>query len=105
MVTKRRRISRRNHPDPDKAKAGVQVEVEFVDYNPIKEDWSIWELEDGTRIRAKIVLSEVYVPLDPETNEIIRRDDGAPRYGAGIGINVVFEPSESVIVTKKAEEG
>jgi len=102
---KSRRISRRPHPDPAKAAEGVQVEVEFVDFTPIQEDWSIWELEDGTRIRAKIVLSEVNIPFDLKTREIIRRDDGAPRYGAGVAVNVVFEPSENAIVIKKVEEG
>lgn len=104
MVAKRRRVTRKPHPDPDKAKAGVQVETEFVDFKPIEEAWSIWELEDGTRIRAKTILSEVGIPRDLETKEIIRRDDGAPRYGAAIGITVVFEPSEDVLVTKKVEE-
>lgn len=105
MAAKVRRIIIRPHPDPDKASAGVKIEAEFVDFKPIEEAWSIWEFEDGTRIRSKTILSEVYIPFDLETKEIIRRDDGAPRYGAVIGVTVVFEPSEAVLVTKKVEEG
>jgi len=95
----------RRHPDPDQAEAGVQVEVEFIDYTTIKEDWCVWELDDGTRIRGKITLSEVFKPIDPKTGEIMIRKDGAPRYGAGASMTMVFEPSESVFITKKVEEG
>jgi len=105
MGSKTRRITQKLHPDPEKAELGIKVGVEFLDFKLIKEDWCEWDIEDGTKIRAKIILSEVYMPLDPETDGIMRREDGSPRYGASIAMNVVFEPSESVIVAEEVEEG
>jgi len=102
-TNKPRRITRKPHPDSEKAKAGIIVEAEYVDFKPITEDWSIWELADGTRTRAKMILSEVVLLRDLETKEIIRRDDGAPTYGATIGITVVFEPSESSFLSKESD--
>ncbi len=98
-------MSRRPHPDPEKAAEGITVDVQFMDYKTIAEEWSVWELEDSSRLRAKILLTEVFKALDPVTGEIILRPDGAPKYGANVSMTMVFEPSESAFVTKKVEEG
>ena len=96
-----RRITQRSHPDPVKAEAGIKVEAEYVDFESIKEDWSIWELSDGSKVRGKLSLIAVYAPLEPGTTEIIREADGSPRYGAAFSVKVVFEYSEKTFLAKE----
>jgi len=94
----------RPHPDQAKAKSGEKIIAEFLEFKTLQENWSEYELQDGTRIRARVVLDEAYIPRDPQTDEIIRREDGAPTYGVSIGVRVIFEPSETVIVPLKTEK-
>ncbi len=93
-----RRLTTVPHPDPVEAKKGVMIAVEYVDFILVKEDWSIWELEDGTRIRAKLGLSEVHLPYKQELKAIFLTPDGRPKYGVSFNVNVVIETSENVIV-------
>jgi hypothetical protein len=39
---------------------GQVVEAEKVDYKPIEEPWSLYRLEDGTTVKLKLVVSEVF---------------------------------------------
>ena len=50
-----------------------------------------------------MVMDEVYIAIDPETDKIMRRPDGAPVYGFGIDVSVVWETAEDVIKPPKAE--
>ena len=99
-VTKRRDIRLRARAQK-KAAAGELIEVEFIDFKAIKEDWSSWELGDGTRIRVRATLDEAYIPRDPETKDIMRGEGGAPKYGFGLGFKFVVEPSESAVLKEE----
>jgi len=51
-----------------------KVEAEFIDFKPSKEEWNTYELEDGTKLRVKLVMVSVYRLKDeyiPETEEPI----------------------------------
>jgi hypothetical protein len=45
------------------------VEADKMDFNPIQENWSIYRLEDGTIIKLKLIISDVFrIPgTDPVT--------------------------------------
>lgn len=51
-------------PDGSTRKA---IEVEF---QTIREDWNEYELSDGTRVRAKNVISKILVFVDDEGNKL-----------------------------------
>lgn len=39
--------------------AGKQVEGEAINFKALEEPWCVYECEDGTEIRMKLVLSEI----------------------------------------------
>ena len=45
---------------------GQAVEAEKVDYKPIEEPWSLYRLEDGTTVKLKLVVSEVFRLPNPD---------------------------------------
>ena len=94
--TKPRRIEYRSHPDAEKAKQGEKIKAPFVDFKIIQEDWNIYELEDGTRVRIKIHVRGFFKALDPETEEIMYRE-AKPVYGMDAAIETVFECPEELV--------
>jgi hypothetical protein len=84
------------HPDPDKAKLGQMVKGLIVDFETMKEDWSIYQLEDGTRVKIKCHPGQFNKALDPRTGEVMYKN-GQPIYGVQAGIEVIFEPAEALI--------
>jgi hypothetical protein len=46
------------------------IKARDIDYKVIQEDWNIYELEDGTILKAKLVVSKIQRGIDPDTNEI-----------------------------------
>jgi len=52
---------------------GRIVEAEEVNFEPIREDWNIYKLEDGRILKVKLVLVKVYKTSekDPITGEPI----------------------------------
>ncbi len=50
---------------------GSEVEAERVDFKTVKEDWNIYELIDGTIIRTKNIVVEIYrlESIDPATGQ------------------------------------
>ena len=45
------------------------IEAEKMDFKPIDESWSLYRLEDGTIIKLRLIVSEIYkLPgVDPVT--------------------------------------
>ncbi|MHA1615877.1 MAG: hypothetical protein ACTSX9_00995 [Candidatus Njordarchaeales archaeon] len=52
---------------------GRTIEGEEIKFEPIKEDWNIYRLEDGRILKVKLVLVKVYKTSerDPITGEPI----------------------------------
>ncbi len=94
--SKRRRIEYRPHPDREKAKRGEKIKAEFLDFKIMREDWNIYELEDGTKVRIRVSPSSFVKPLDPKTDKVIYSGDH-PMYGMDVGVETVFEYPEEVI--------
>lgn len=93
-----RRVIPIPHPDADQAKLGKMVKGLIVDFETIKEDWSIYHLVDGTRVRIRCHPTQFNKALDPQTGKVMYRK-GQPIYGVQAGIEVVFEPDEALIKT------
>jgi hypothetical protein len=71
-------------PPPDPAT------LHIVDFNIEREEWSIYNLEDGNRIRARVILVSIRTPrippqkgdlIAPETNVQIKVDSPLNRRG------------------------
>lgn len=84
------------HPDPEKAKLGEKAKGLIVDFETMKEDWSVYQLGDGTRVRIKIHPAQFNKALDPKTGEVMYKD-GQPMYGVQAGLEIIFEPAESLL--------
>ena len=91
-----RRIEYRPHPDSEKAKLGEKVKAEFLDFKIIREDWNIYELEDGTRVRIRVSSRGFVKPLDPKTEEVIYRKEH-PIYGVDFRVETSFEYPEKLL--------
>ena len=91
------RIAYRPHPDPRRAQAGEKVKALSLDYKVVKEDWNIYELEDGARMKARLIVTRVDKPLDVATSEVIYAPDGTPSYGAELRVETVFECPEELL--------
>lgn len=86
-----RRTTYRPHPDPEKARRGEKVMAVFLDFKVINEDWNVYELEDGTKVRVKIHATQFDKAIDAETGGVLYDKAGKPQYGAGLGVETVFE--------------
>jgi hypothetical protein len=45
---------------------GVTVEAESMDYKSLEEPWSSYRLSDGSTIKVKLVVSDVFRLPDPD---------------------------------------
>lgn len=68
----------------------------LLDFKTIEEDWNIYELEDGTRIKVRTSITQCNKALDPQTDQLMYREDGSPIYGLEFGVQAVFDYSEKV---------
>lgn len=46
---------------------GKIVEAEDIDFKPIKEDWNVYELEDGRILKIKVVVARVLRTEEKDT--------------------------------------
>lgn len=91
-----RRVIMIPHPDPNKAKLGEKIKGLIVDFETMRDDWSIYQLGDGTRVRIKINPAQFNKALDPQTGEVMYKK-GQPVYGIQVGLEIIFEPAEALI--------
>ncbi|MBI4216396.1 MAG: hypothetical protein HY687_03265 [Chloroflexi bacterium] len=93
---KPRRIRYEPHPDP--AKKGEKIKALSLDFKVIEEHWNIYELEDGTRVRARVTVNRFKKALDPRTSEpIYKNNSGEPIYGVDVGIELTFDIPEELL--------
>lgn len=53
---------------------GQPVEADEVEFEPVKESWNEYRLEDGTRLRARLITQKILRLIDRFT------DSGEPVY-------------------------
>ncbi len=100
MEAKSRRIRYAPHPDPKKGMKGEKVKAIAFDFKALKEEWSVYELEDGTRVRIRPSLIAVDVPIDPATDEVMRDKQGSPIYGLQMQVQTSYEIAEKSLDKK-----
>jgi len=64
---------------------GQMVEGEEVDFTVAKEDWNVYECEDGTKLRVKVIAQRITRLLDRKT------PDGEPVYAVASSNVVVAQ--------------
>jgi len=94
---KPRRIRYIPHPDKRKAEQGEKVKALSLDFDIKEEQWNIYELEDGTRIKIRATVSRFERSLDPLTEKPMYNDNGEPLYGLSIGVETSFEYGEKTL--------
>lgn len=73
------------------------IEAESMSYKPIDEPWSLYRLEDGSTIRIKLVVSDVFkLPMtDPLT--------GLPQYVIKSGNVMSVEPIDTPLSKREVQ--
>ena len=56
---------------------GTKISVVEKNFETIREEWNEYKLEDGTIVRAKTIVSNIYRAIDENGNEKYT-DDGEP---------------------------
>jgi hypothetical protein len=59
-----------------------EIFAEDLEYQTIKEDWNIYKLEDGTTLRIKMVVENIYRALMDDKKTIRYTPKGEPMYTA-----------------------
>lgn len=79
------------------------IKAKDLKFKTVREDWNIYELEDGTILRAKLVATKISRGLDPETGDIYYVEGrGEPIYN--IRHTVVVSAEVSTELLKKPGE-
>lgn len=65
-----------------------QIEAEDLDFKATKDDWNVYELEDGTRLRVKAVIGKISRGVDPETKKAYILPNGEPLYSVRYTLEV-----------------
>ncbi|HDI32182.1 MAG TPA: hypothetical protein ENF80_05140 [Thermofilum sp.] len=91
-----------NVPDPRNPKRLTRGLV--VNFKTLKESWNEYELEDGTKVKVRLVAQSISYVLDPETGEIMRNPLGEPVINVRHSIIVTAEfPEENLQEVKISE--
>ena len=77
------------------------IKAKELEFKTKSEEWNIYELEDGTILRAKLVAIKIARGIDPETGDIFYLDSGEPIYNIRNTIVVTASVPEKLL--KKPE--
>ncbi len=91
---KPRRIRLEPHPDPKKRAAGEKIKALALDFKIMQENWNVYELEDGTRVRIRASAVGFTIALEPVTEKPIYDPKGEPLFGVQLNLETKFEPSD-----------
>ena len=56
------------------------IKAKDLKFKTIEEAWNVYKLEDGTVLRARLVVTKISRGIDPETEDIYYLDSGEPLY-------------------------
>ncbi len=102
MKSKEKFINVPDPRNPNKLTKGL-----VVNFRTVKEDWNEYELDDGTRVRVKLVVQSIAYVIDPETGEILRNPLNEPVINVRHTIIITAEfPKEKISeVGKNGNDG
>ncbi|MEJ2047827.1 MAG: hypothetical protein P8X92_07820 [Dehalococcoidia bacterium] len=73
------------------------ITAEDLEYKTIREDWNVYELEDGTKLKAKIIAHKISRALDKDGKSILYTDDGEPFYNIRYTVSISAEVPERLM--------
>jgi hypothetical protein len=76
---------------------GKSVEVESLNYRPLNEPWSSYQLDDGSVIKLKLVIADVFKLPTPD------QLTGLPQYIVRSSNVMSVEPHESLPSKRKTQ--
>lgn len=72
--------------------------AEDLDYKTVKEDWNVYQLEDGTVFKVKLVASKISRGMESKENKrIIYNDNGEPLYNIRYSVQLSTEVPEGLL--------
>lgn len=74
-----------------------KVRAKDLKYETVKEDWSIYKLEDGTMVRVKLAVVKITRGIDPTTGGILYTTDGEPYYNIKYQALIVADVSKDLL--------
>lgn len=73
------------------------ISAEDLAFKTTKEDWNIYELEDGTTLKAKIIAGKISRGLTEDGKSILYNPDGEPFYNIRYTVSIVSEVPEKLL--------
>lgn len=81
------------------------IRAKNLEFETLKEDWNIYKLEDGTIIKAKLVVGQISRGINPETEEIYYIEGtGEPLYNIRSRNVVIAEVPKELLKSKPEAE-
>ena len=81
------------------------IEAEDLEFKTIREDWNLYELEDGTLMKVKMVVNKISRGIDPQTGGMLRVPlSGEPYYNVRYNVTVVAEVSEKLMRAESSSD-
>lgn len=70
-------------------------------FKTIHEDWNLYELEDGSLIKAKLIAHKIARGIDPKTGDILRvLESGEPLYDVRYSVVIVAQVPKELMEDK-----
>lgn len=73
------------------------IKAQDLEYETVKEDWNIYKLEDGTTLRAKLVVQKISRGLADDGKAIRYNPDGEPFYNIRFTTITVADVPEELL--------
>lgn len=68
-----------------------------MNFKVIKEDWNIYDLEDGRQIRARLNVAKISMGIDPKTEKTIIQPNGEPLIRVGGNITIAINTTKELL--------
>jgi len=78
------------------------IKGEDLDFKIVKEDYNVYDLEDGTILKVKTIVGKISRGIDPKTGGIYYLPDGEPLYNVRHQIAVYAEVPEELGKERKS---
>jgi hypothetical protein len=77
-----------------------QIRAKILDFKTVREDFNEYELEDGTRVKVKVVLTDVRMAVDGEGKPKLN-PDGNPTYHFNFETKVRILPKNRIVTMSR----
>jgi hypothetical protein len=74
-----------------------EIEAEDLEYSTVKEDWNVYDLQDGSRIKVKLSVAKISRGIDPKTGKAYFLPNGEPLYNVRWNVNISAEVPRNIL--------